>query len=213
MLARALILLSAATMLTACIDDLATPQAGSAPSDVQAATIEDGRDVAEGNCASCHATGTTGQSPYPKAPLFRTILRRYNPDTLERELVEGMRVTHEPMPQFQFRPDGAAALVAYLKSIQLTDPGQILVEERCSRCHAVGTSGTSPYPGAQPFRLLGQRWHRHQLREALLTGIIAQHDEADAQVPPMKLTAQEADALMTWLDRIATAENPAPADR
>jgi mono/diheme cytochrome c family protein len=207
---RTLLMLSVAALLSACLDDGPSPTTISL-SDVQQAQIEDGQGVAQGNCAACHAIGTTGTSPYPKAPLFRTLLRRYNPETLEHELVEGMRVTHEPMPQFQFRPDGAAALVSYLKSIQLTDPGQILVEDRCSRCHAIGASGNSPYPGAQPFRMLGQRWHRKQLREALLTGIVAQHDEAEAQVPPMKLTSAEADALMTWLDRIATPGNPAPS--
>jgi len=207
---RMSLMLTAAVLLSACVDDGPAPIANSL-SDVQQAQIDDGRGVAEGNCAACHAIGTTGTSPYPKAPLFRTLLRRYNAETLEHELVEGMRVTHEPMPQFKFRPDGAEALVGYLRSIQLTDPGQILVEDRCSRCHAIGASGNSPYPGAQPFRMLGQRWHRKQLHEALLTGIIAQHDDAEAQVPPMKLTAAEADALMTWLDRIATPSNPAPA--
>jgi mono/diheme cytochrome c family protein len=207
---RTSLLLSVVALLSACVDDAPAPPA-SALSDVQQAQIEDGQSVAEGNCAACHAIGTSGLSPYPKAPLFRTLLRRYNPETLEHELVEGMRVTHEPMPQFQFRPDGAEALVSYLKSIQLTDPGQILVEDRCSRCHAIGDNGNSPYPGAQPFRMLGQRWHRGQLREALLTGIVAQHDEAEVQVPPMKLTASEADALMTWLDRIAMPGNPAPS--
>ena len=206
---RTLMLLSAAAMLTACVEDGPGP-VSSGLSETQQAQIEDGQGVAERNCAACHAIGVTGQSPYPKAPLFRTILRRYNGETLEHELVEGMRVTHEPMPQFQFRPDGADDLVAYLRSIQVTDPGQLLVEDRCSRCHAVGSTGTSPYPGAQPFRMLGQRWHRQQLREALLTGIVAQHDNADTQVPPMKLAPAEVDALMTWLDRIATPGNPAP---
>lgn len=199
-----------ATLLASCVDDLpaGAPQASQEAAQAQ---IEDGRSVAEGNCSACHAVGTSGLSPNPQAPLFRTILKRYNPEILTSELVEGMRVTHDPMPQFRFRPDAADALVAYLHSIQVTDPGQALVEERCSRCHAVGEEGTSPYPGAQPFRKLGQRWRRSQLREALLVGIIAEHDAATTRVPPMKLTPTEADAFLAYLDSIATRENPAPS--
>ncbi|MEQ1752712.1 MAG: c-type cytochrome [Micropepsaceae bacterium] len=198
-----------AALLASCVDDM--PQIGpQASSEVAQAQIEDGKGVAEGNCSACHAVETTGQSPNPKAPLFRTILKRYNPEMLASELVEGMRVTHDPMPQFRFRPDAADDLIAYLRSIQVTDPGQALVEERCSRCHAVGKSGTSPYPGAQPFRKLGQRWRRSQLREALLVGIIAEHDAATTRVPPMKLTPAEADAFLVYLDSIATNENPPP---
>ena len=97
-----------------------------------------------------------------------------------------------------------------MRSVQTRDPGQALVEQRCARCHAIGRDGTSPYPGAQPFRNLGRRWRRSQLRDALRTGIIVEHDKAEARVPPMKLTDPEIDALLAYLDSIATVENPAP---
>jgi mono/diheme cytochrome c family protein len=77
----------------------------------------DGRDIAESQCARCHAVGRIGESPNPAAPLFRTVLSRYRADVLEQELVEGIRVAH-PMPDFQFNPQGAHALLAYLRSIQ-----------------------------------------------------------------------------------------------
>ncbi len=197
--------------LAACVDDL-RPMA-SAPSDgtaEQMALVEDGLAIAEANCASCHAIGEAGESPNPKAPLFRALLSRYRADMLETELAEGMRVAHEPMPQFKFEPDAAAALVAYIKSVQTRDPGQALAEQRCARCHAIGREGTSPYPGAQPFRKFGQRWWRGQLRDALRAGILVEHDRADARVPPMKLSDAEIDALLGYLDRIATREDPAP---
>jgi mono/diheme cytochrome c family protein len=95
----------------------------------------------------------------------------------------------------------------------LIDSGRALVESRCARCHAVAESGTSPYPGAQPFRKLGARWTRDQLRTALRIGIIAEHDEAEPRVPPMKLTDPEIDALLAYLSSIATPEAPAPVDR
>lgn len=197
--------------LAGCVDDGAPiiQTKGEDPA-VQAALVDDGRMIAEQNCAACHAVGRVGASPNPTAPVFRSVLRRYNADILETELAVGMRVAHEPMPEFQFKPEAASALVAYLRSIQTRDPAVALVEQRCARCHAIAATDTSPYPGAQPFRAFGRRWSRDQLRQALLVGILAEHDHSEVRVPPMKLTNREIDLLLSYLDSIATAENPAP---
>lgn len=197
--------------LSGCVDET-TPVAGVPVEDAaaQAALVEDGQAVAEANCASCHAIGATGESANPKAPIFRVLLARYSANTLETELAEGIRVAHAPMPQFQFRPEAAVGLVAYLRAVQTRDPGQALVEQRCARCHAVGREGTSPYPGAQAFRNLGRRWWRGQLRDALRTGIIAEHDRAEVRLPPMKLNDAEIDVFLAYLNTIATPANPAP---
>lgn len=79
--------------------------------------ISDGRDIAEAQCAQCHAVGPYGDSANPDAPQFRTLLSRYSADVLEEELIEGIQVAH-PMPEFQFNPQGTDALIAYLQSIQ-----------------------------------------------------------------------------------------------
>ena len=100
-----------AVILASC----AGPAADLAPSDASIAA--DGRDIAEAQCATCHAVGTYGESPDPSAPHFRTILSRYRADVLEEELIAGVRVSH-PMPNFQFNPQGVDALIAYLQSIQ-----------------------------------------------------------------------------------------------
>jgi mono/diheme cytochrome c family protein len=199
-----------ALLLVGCVDDLTPSTQQVADAAGKAAFVEDGREIAEENCASCHAVGTSGESPNPDAPWFRLLLSRYDADMLETELAEGMRVAHAPMPQFRFKPAEAGALIAYLRSVQTRDPGQALAEQRCARCHAIGRDGTSPYPGAQPFRNFGRRWRRGQLRDALRTGIIVEHDQAEARVPPMKLTDPEIDVLLAYLDSIATPENPAP---
>jgi mono/diheme cytochrome c family protein len=202
-------------LLAACVDDLA-PAGPAQPAEdaaTQAALVEDGRAIAETNCAACHAIGKTGESPNARAPVFRTLLGGYNADVLETELIIGMRVAHKPMPEFQFDPVAAGALIAYLRSVQTADPGQALAEQRCAKCHAIGRTGTSPYPGAQPFRHFGRRWSRGQLRDALRTGIIVEHDNADVRVPPMKLTDPEIDVLLDYLDSIATKENRAPGGR
>jgi len=81
------------------------------------ALAEDGRAIAEAQCAACHAVGEYGESPNPAAPVFRTLLSRYRADVLEEELIAGIQVAH-PMPEFQFNPQGAEALIMYLQYIQ-----------------------------------------------------------------------------------------------
>ena len=98
--------------------------AGAAPSEAvsdQAAIVSDGRDIAEAQCAACHAVGSYGDSPNASAPPFRTILTRYRANVLEEELIAGIQVAH-PMPEFQFNPQGTEALIAYLQSIQERSP-------------------------------------------------------------------------------------------
>lgn len=105
-----------ALFLAACVGPSQTPAPSQDMSQTQA-LVSDGRDIAEAQCAACHAVGTYGASPNAAAPVFRTILSRYRADVLEQELIEGIRVAH-PMPEFQFNPQGADALVAFLRSIQ-----------------------------------------------------------------------------------------------
>lgn len=110
--------------LTGCIAP-AVPQPPSATATASESDhdslVSDGRDIAEGQCARCHAVGRIGESPNPAAPTFRTVLSRYRADVLEEELTAGIRVSH-PMPEFQFNPQGVHALVAYLRSIQEPQP-------------------------------------------------------------------------------------------
>jgi mono/diheme cytochrome c family protein len=105
--------------VVACVLLLAgcAAQGGAEPPADNAALVEDGRAIAEAQCAGCHAVGEYGDSPNPAAPPFRTVLTRYRAEVLEEELINGIQVAH-PMPNFQFNPQGADALMAYLRSIQ-----------------------------------------------------------------------------------------------
>ena len=84
--------------------------------------VNDGREIAEAECAGCHAVGSYGESPNAAAPPFRTILSNYGAEVLEEELIAGIRVSH-PMPEFRFNPQSTDALVAYLRSIQRPTEG------------------------------------------------------------------------------------------
>jgi mono/diheme cytochrome c family protein len=109
------VLLCAATLVLAscAAQPPATPPG---PTDAQA-LAEDGREIAEAQCAGCHAVGPIGDSPNVAAPPFRRVLANYHSNVLKEELIAGIRVNHD-MPQFQFNPQGVDALVAYLQSIQ-----------------------------------------------------------------------------------------------
>lgn len=110
-------ILALVLMSAGCAADGAAPSQEAAVEPTLQDRIADGRDIAEAQCAACHAVGPYGASPNGAAPPFRTVLSRYNAEVLEQELIEGIRVTH-PMPQFQFNPQGTDALIAYLQSIQ-----------------------------------------------------------------------------------------------
>ena len=77
-----------------------------------------GQEIAQTHCSTCHAVGRTGESPAPEAPPFRTLSQNYRVTDLEEALAEGISVGHPAMPEFQFSPDDAHALVTYLQAIQ-----------------------------------------------------------------------------------------------
>lgn len=82
------------------------------------ASIERGRQIAEANCARCHAIGPTGASTHPMAPPFRTLSSRYPVADIAEAFAEGVRVGHADMPEFQMQPRQIDDLISYLQSIQ-----------------------------------------------------------------------------------------------
>ena len=83
--------------------------------------IERGRAFAQRHCATCHAIGRTGLSPYKPAPPFRTLHERYDVEGLAEALAEGIVVGHtgvRQMPQFVLSPAEIDDLLAYLKSLE-----------------------------------------------------------------------------------------------
>ncbi|MGD9980534.1 MAG: cytochrome c [Hyphomonadaceae bacterium] len=118
---RWLSLVAVAVILSSCASEPAPAPAAISTAAELDALAADGRDIAEAQCARCHAVGPYGESPNPQAPVFRTIFQRYNAEVLEQELIEGIRVSH-PMPEFHFNPQGTDALIQYLHTIQDPPP-------------------------------------------------------------------------------------------
>jgi cytochrome c len=74
-----------------------------------------GQELVRMYCADCHAIAATGPSPFPPAPPFRELQLRYDVELQSEALVEGL-TAHPYMPEFEFDPEQAAAIIAYLKS-------------------------------------------------------------------------------------------------
>lgn len=124
---RVLMALAAALALAACAqqappsaEELPDPSAISVARELEM-LADDGRAIAEAQCAACHSVGEYGDSPNVDAPPLRYALANHGETVLAEELINGIQVTHQ-MPGFQFNPQGVDALIVYLQSIQQPPP-------------------------------------------------------------------------------------------
>lgn len=89
-----------------------------APVEADPALVAAGRQVAVLRCSRCHALDEMSRSPLPSAPPMAQMLERYDPDMLANDLIDGIRVGHDEMPEFSLSVSEADALVAYLRSLR-----------------------------------------------------------------------------------------------
>ena len=89
-----------------------TPAAAASPQEQR------GKTFALNNCAKCHSIDKVSPSPLKIAPPFRTLHERYQIETLEEALAEGISTGHPTMPAFQLDPDQIGDLLAYLKTLE-----------------------------------------------------------------------------------------------
>ena len=89
----------------------------------------------------------------------------------------------------------------------LTDKGEVLVKQNCSRCHAIGKEGASPHPEAPPFRTLSSHYPVEDLAESLAEGIVSGHPD----MPIFVFSATEVEAIIVYLKSIQ--ETPEPAQQ
>lgn len=99
----------------------------------KAGAQQQGRRIAEANCAQCHGLGA-GPSPLNDAPPFGKLYRRYPEgggleDLLGKGMIapatpqeEGQPKMHPRMPQVRLDEDQIGDLIAFLKSVQGPDP-------------------------------------------------------------------------------------------
>jgi cytochrome c len=82
----------------------------------QAGDFESGKRLVEQNCATCHAIGQTGESPFKEAPLFRDIYKSYDEGELEDAFNDGIVTSHPAMPDWKMTSDQAREIAAYIMS-------------------------------------------------------------------------------------------------
>ncbi len=93
---------------------------------------------------------------------------------------------------------GLAAAEAVAQDNPDVEPGRVLAEENCARCHAIGVDGDSPHDDAPPFRDVVQQWPPSHLAEALAEGIVVGHPE----MPEFTFSESEIDALIAYLESL-----------
>jgi mono/diheme cytochrome c family protein len=80
--------------------------------------IMHGKGLVETNCAQCHGVSLKDKSKHEKAPVFRSLAKRYPIEALEEAFAEGIYSGHPDMPVFTATPEQVSAIVAYISSIQ-----------------------------------------------------------------------------------------------
>lgn len=81
-------------------------------------SIAAGQVIAEERCARCHAIAATGNSPFPAAPPFRELQKKYPIEQLAEALAEGIGAGHPDMPEFVLQPVEIEGFLAFLNSLQ-----------------------------------------------------------------------------------------------
>lgn len=105
----------------------AAAPAGGAAAEPDADTIARGRAIAEAKCSVCHAVGATDESPtrINVETSFRDLYKRYPIPMLEEAARTGSVSGHDEMPGFDFSPEDAHALLAYIDSLAPGKPGYV----------------------------------------------------------------------------------------
>lgn len=171
-----------------------------------AASIAEGKRLAEINCARCHNLSAEGESPLTDAPPFREIAKNYDRYELVDGFMEGLAVRHPLMPDWDVTEPQAQELAAFVMSLgegqkAESDPatqGHDLLRANCARCHAIDMASLSPEPKAPPFRDVVKKYDPNDLEEALAEGIVTGHNN----MPVFSFTPEQVTAIIAYLDTL-----------
>jgi cytochrome c len=81
---------------------------------------------------------------------------------------------------------------------ELKHRGKVLLESKCSTCHAVGPTAASPHRAAPPFRTLSHRYSIESLAEALAEGLYTGHPD----MPEFMFDTPDVSAILAYLKSI-----------
>jgi mono/diheme cytochrome c family protein len=95
----------------------------------------------------------------------------------------------------------AILLVALPAAAQAADTGALrsrgkaLLQENCSRCHAIEAKGDSPLQAAPPMRTIYARFAPKELQAELREGMVSRHRD----MPQIDFSDEDADAILAYL--------------
>lgn len=81
------------------------------------AYIKRGQELAQLLCARCHAIAGPGPGAEKKSPPFSTLVSTLTLEGIADQLLEGLPLGHEPMPQWQFSEQQVDDLLFYIESV------------------------------------------------------------------------------------------------
>lgn len=84
-------------------------------------------------------------------------------------------------------------------SSRLASRGKALLQENCSRCHAIGMAGKSPLRRAAPMRDIYVRFAPRELQAELREGMVSRH----RAMPQIGFSDEDADAILAYLYALA----------
>jgi mono/diheme cytochrome c family protein len=104
-----------ACSLAACASDPDAQQSTLTSPPGSSVVAERGQRVAERDCAGCHATGPSGDSPSAFAPPFRNLRLRYNPISLQRHVSDVVKNGVYSMPPQLLSTSDAEDIADYIE--------------------------------------------------------------------------------------------------
>ena len=82
---------------------------------------------------------------------------------------------------------------------QLAARGQLILAEKCARCHAIDRAGASPLDAAPAFRDLHKRYPVAMIAEALAEGIVTGHPD----MPSIPFVQDDIDAIIGYIESLS----------
>ncbi|OIQ74064.1 cytochrome c [mine drainage metagenome] len=82
---------------------------------------------------------------------------------------------------------------------ELRSRGKALLQENCSRCHAIEAHGKSPLEGAPPMRTIYARFAPRELQAELREGMVSRH----RAMPQIEFSDEDVDAILAYLYALA----------
>ncbi len=76
-----------------------------------------GLELAQSQCAACHAVDRLGVSPNPKSPTFGVIAGIYEEHSLQKKLTEIDETGHYDMPSIRIHSNQIGDLIAYFTQL------------------------------------------------------------------------------------------------